>query len=46
LEAVRRRPVSARARERATVIGLALLAALMLLALRNDVVRHISGLWR
>lgn len=46
LEAVRRRPVSPRARERATVIGLGLLAALMLLALRNDVVRHISGLWK
>ena len=46
LEAVRRRPVSARARDRATIIGLALLAALMLLALRNDVARHLSGLWR
>ena len=46
LEAVRRRPVSARARERATFIGLALLAALMLLALRNDLARHLSGLWQ
>jgi regulator of sigma E protease len=44
LEAVRRRPVSARARERATVIGLVLLAALMLLALRNDLARHLSGM--
>jgi regulator of sigma E protease len=46
IEAVRRRPVSARARERATLIGLALLAALMLLALRNDVVRHVSAMWK
>lgn len=45
IEAVRRRPVSPRARERATLIGLALLAALMLLALRNDVVRHVSAFW-
>ncbi|HEY2748085.1 MAG TPA: site-2 protease family protein [Polyangia bacterium] len=37
IEAVRRRPVSARARERATFIGL---------ALRNDLARHLSGLWR
>jgi regulator of sigma E protease len=46
LEAVRRRPVSPRARERATLIGLVLLGALMLLALRNDLARHISGLWK
>jgi regulator of sigma E protease len=46
LEAVRRRPVSPRARERATVVGVVLLAALMLLALRNDLVRHLSGLWK
>jgi regulator of sigma E protease len=46
IEGVRRRPVSPRARERATLIGLALLAALMLLALRNDVVRHLSAMWR
>ena len=45
LEAVRRRPVSPRSRERATFIGLALLGALMLLALRNDLARHLSGLW-
>jgi len=43
---VRRRPVSHRARERATFIGLALLGALMLLALRNDLARHLSGLWK
>jgi regulator of sigma E protease len=46
IEAVRRRPVSPRARERATLIGLVLLGALMLLALRNDLARHISGLWK
>jgi len=46
IEAVRRRPVSHRARERATFIGLALLGALMLLALRNDLARHLSGLWK
>lgn len=46
LEAVRRRPVSPRARERATFIGLLLLGALMLLALRNDLARHLSGLWK
>jgi regulator of sigma E protease len=46
IEAVRRRPVSPRARERATYIGLAILAALMLLALRNDLARHLSGLWK
>jgi regulator of sigma E protease len=46
IEAVRRRPVSPRARERATLIGLGLLAALMLLALRNDLARHLSGLWK
>ena len=46
IEAVRRRPVSARARERATLVGLVLLAALMLLALRNDLARHLSGVLR
>ena len=40
LEAVRRKPVSARARERARVIGVALLLALLLLASRNDILRH------
>jgi regulator of sigma E protease len=45
IEAVRRKPVSPRARERATLLGLLLLAALMLLALRNDLVRHLSTLW-
>lgn len=46
LEAVRRRPVSPRARERATLIGLMILGALMLLALRNDLARHLSGFFR
>ena len=46
IEAVRRRPVSPRARERATIIGLCLLGALMLLALRNDLARHLSDLWK
>jgi regulator of sigma E protease len=45
VEAVRRRPVSPRARERATLMGLVILAALMLLALRNDVVRHVAAMW-
>lgn len=40
LEAVRRRPVSARTRERATWIGVALLFAILLLASRNDIMRH------
>jgi regulator of sigma E protease len=40
LEAVRRRPVSRRARDRARVIGVALLLALLLLASRNDLMRH------
>jgi regulator of sigma E protease len=46
VEAVRRRPVSARARERATFIGLFILGALMLLALRNDLARHLTGLFK
>ncbi len=40
VEALRRRPISARTRERATWLGVALLAALMLLAARNDIVRY------
>jgi regulator of sigma E protease len=40
VEAVRRRPVSPRARERAAYIGVALLVALLLYASRNDVMRH------
>jgi regulator of sigma E protease len=40
VEAVRRRPVSARTRERATIVGVALLAALLLLASRNDLLRN------
>jgi regulator of sigma E protease len=46
IEAVRRRPVSPRARERATIVGVIVLAALMLLALRNDLARHLSGIFR
>jgi regulator of sigma E protease len=45
VEAVRRRPVSPRARERATIAGVMVLAALMLLALRNDLARHLSGMF-
>ena len=41
LEAVRRRPVSSRTRERATWVGVALLAALLLLASRNDLLRNL-----
>jgi regulator of sigma E protease len=41
-EAVRRRPVSARARERARIIGVALLVALLILASRNDLMRHFA----
>jgi regulator of sigma E protease len=40
IEAVRRRPVTARTRERATCNGVALLAALLLLASRNDLIRN------
>ncbi|MBK8264567.1 MAG: site-2 protease family protein [Nannocystis sp.] len=39
LEAVRRRPLSQRAREIASAIGLVIILALLLIALRNDVVR-------
>ena len=41
VEAVRRRPVSARTRERAAWIGVALLVFLLLLASRNDIMRHL-----
>ncbi|HEX2568278.1 MAG TPA: RIP metalloprotease RseP [Polyangia bacterium] len=39
VEAARRRPLERRLRERATYLGLAMLGALMLVALRNDVMR-------
>jgi regulator of sigma E protease len=39
IEALRRRPVSARARERAAWLGVSLLVGLMLLVARNDIVR-------
>jgi regulator of sigma E protease len=41
LEAVRRRPVSARLRQRAAYVGVALLVFLLLLASRNDLLRHV-----
>jgi regulator of sigma E protease len=41
IEAVRRRPVSQRARQRATYVGVALLAFLLLLVSRNDLLRSI-----
>jgi regulator of sigma E protease len=40
LEAVRRRPVSVRARARATWVGVVVLLMMLLLASRNDLVRH------
>lgn len=39
LEAVRRRPLSQRAREVAAIIGLVVILILLLIALRNDIVR-------
>ncbi|MCA9688074.1 MAG: RIP metalloprotease RseP [Myxococcales bacterium] len=40
IEAVRRRPLSQRAREVASVIGLIIVLALLVVALRNDIVRY------
>ncbi|HLV61471.1 MAG TPA: M50 family metallopeptidase, partial [Fredinandcohnia sp.] len=40
IEMVRRKPLSLRTRELANMVGLALLLALMLFAMRNDVVRY------
>ncbi|MSP61537.1 MAG: RIP metalloprotease RseP [Myxococcales bacterium] len=40
IEAIRGKPIAPRTRERAVYFGLALLAALMLLAARNDIVRY------
>lgn len=40
VEMVRRKPLSLRARELANMVGLALLFALMIFAMRNDVVRY------
>ena len=40
IESLRRKPIGRRARERATWVGLGLLAALMVLAARNDIVRY------
>jgi regulator of sigma E protease len=39
-EGVRRRPVTRRTRELASLVGMAMLALLMLLAFKNDVQRH------
>ena len=41
LEALRRRPLSQRAREIASAIGLVIILLLLLIALRNDVMRFI-----
>ncbi len=41
VEAVRRRPLSIRARERIHLVGLALVGIITVLALRNDVVRYV-----
>ncbi len=41
LEAARRRPVSRRLRERAAWLGALLMAALILLIIKNDVMRHL-----
>ncbi|MGB1277849.1 MAG: site-2 protease family protein, partial [Nannocystaceae bacterium] len=40
IEAIRRRPLSQRAREIASAIGLLLIFLLLLIALRNDIVRY------
>jgi regulator of sigma E protease len=48
-EAVRRKPASRRAREIASLLGMSVLVALMLVAFKNDVERHwgvIVGQWR
>lgn len=42
LESARQRPLSTRTRERLTLLGLLLLLAIMLLALRNDLARYLS----
>jgi regulator of sigma E protease len=46
LEALRRRPVSARARERAALVGVALLVLLLLVASGNDILRTMRSLFR
>lgn len=43
IEAVRRRPPSLRFRELANVVGLALLALLMVLVFKNDILRYVLG---
>lgn len=44
VEAIKRRPVSLRVREAASIIGIVLLLALMVLALKNDILR--AGIFR
>jgi regulator of sigma E protease len=41
LEAIRRRPLSTRARDRITLVGLCIIVLIAILALRNDLVRYI-----
>jgi regulator of sigma E protease len=43
IEAVRRRPPSLRTRELANIVGLALLALLMVLVFKNDILRYVLG---
>jgi regulator of sigma E protease len=43
MEVVRRRPPSLRVREYANIVGLALLALLMILVFRNDILRYVLG---
>jgi regulator of sigma E protease len=43
IEAVRRRPPSLRTRELANMVGLVLLALLMVLVLKNDLLRYVLG---
>jgi regulator of sigma E protease len=43
IEAVRRRPASARTRELANMVGLALLLLLMVVVLKNDLLRYVLG---
>ena len=43
IEAVRRRPPSERFREVAHMVGLALLLILMVLVIRNDIIRYVLG---
>ena len=49
IEALRRRPISRRTREVASLLGMSVLFVLMMIAFKNDVERHWSvlvGQWR